>query len=599
MTENLPPLPIPTAPVVSPLNTSIRAAYAKACLDTYLRAKLSAEDPTRNPNDTLPPPEKVTKTVADGAWEKTKDYAGDVCIVGAGVSGLYVAMMLKYLGIKNVDILEASNKVGGRCYTYSFPGNPSCKHNYYDVGAMRIPDIPTMKSTLKLIEILDMEDNKQEYVYNLSYDLPHMYNYNHMSKPDGSKYEDAIKDIVNKLSVDFHGEFRRLTDGDDDNYSTRSWLMIKKGSTGLFDQAFVESLCDYSDFQLAKEKPWYRIDQGMATVPEAMSKYLSSKTGKFKDGSPIINVTFNAPVVAMGMKGNKIEVTRTDECGKTPQSKNYDMVFNTTAMAPLQRMDLSKLGLGHDILLGIRALSYDRASKVAIKFKSRWWKSMYKKKGDVGGISGTDLPISNVVYPSWDDGTDEEGNDYPAVLMVSYSWAQDATRIGALIPDYTKVTPSQDDPIVTLCLKDLVLLWAEQDDPPSLEFLQDQYVAHHAWAWSHDQYTGGAFALFGPGQFKHLYPKFHQIFCDKKFIMCGEALSAHHAWISGALDSAYVAVHRWLLAIGREDLCKELERSYFGPGENKNVEELDKNLAEWAVKLSGAKEPEHKVGSLW
>ncbi|KAK1980278.1 hypothetical protein LZ30DRAFT_723840 [Colletotrichum cereale] len=55
-------------------------------------------------------------------------------------------MMLKYLGIKNVDILEASDKVGGRCHTYSFPEDPACQHNYYDVGAMRIPDIPAMKS---------------------------------------------------------------------------------------------------------------------------------------------------------------------------------------------------------------------------------------------------------------------------------------------------------------------------------------------------------------------------------------------------------------------------------------------------------------------
>ncbi|KAK1980279.1 hypothetical protein LZ30DRAFT_723842 [Colletotrichum cereale] len=337
----------------------------------------------------------------------------------------------------------------------------------------------------------------------------------------------------------------------------------------------------------------------MATVPEAMSNYLSSPTGPFKDGSPIINVTCNRPVVAMGLKGEKIEVTWTDKSGETATSKKYDMVFNTTAMAPLQRMDLSKLGLPHQALLGIRALSYDRASKVAIKFKSRWWKSVYKKAGDVGGISSSDLPIRNVVYPSWDDGADEEGNDYPAVLMVSYSWAQDATRIGALIPDYTKVSPSRDDPIVTLCLRNLVLLMAEQPDPPSLEFLRDQYVSHHAWAWSHDEYTGGAFALFGPGQFKHIYPTFHQVFCGNKFIMCGEALSAHHAWISGALDSAYVAVFRWLTAIRRKDLCDELERSYFGAGENKNVAELDKNLVQWAVDLGGGKEPEHRPDSLW
>ncbi|KAK2019182.1 L-amino acid oxidase [Colletotrichum eremochloae] len=617
MTDQLPPMPVPAQPPGTLPGTSMRAAYAKACLETYLRAKYSANNnDNKYPKAPLPSGEQVTMQVAEGFKGEPQAYDGDVCIVGAGISGLYVAMMLKYLGIKNVDVLEASDRVGGRCYTYSFPEKPECKHNYYDVGAMRIPDIPAMKSTFNLIKILGMESKKEEYVYDLKHTcMPHMYYYDDKFVPDGSKFEKAIEDIVNNLNQDFNKEFARLMEGDDDNYSTRSWLMVKKNlnydetqsgenaetSTGLFDQAFVESLCDYSDFQASKDKDWYRIDQGMATVPEAMANYLSSPSpiGPFKDGSPIINVTRNRPVVAMGLNNDKIEVTWTDKSGKTAPPKKYDMVFNTTAMAPLQRMDLSKLGLPHQALLGIRALSYDRASKVAIKFKSRWWKSIYQKPDVFGGISSTDLPIRNVVYPSWDDGADEKGNDHPAVLMVSYSWAQDATRIGALIPDYTKVPPSRDDAIVTLCLKNLALLWAEQPDPPSFEFLQDQYLSHHAWAWSHDEYTGGAFALFGPGQFKHIYPTFQQNFCGDKFTMCGEALSAHHAWISGALDSAYAAVFRWLTAIGRNDLRDELERSYFGTGKNKNVAEVDKNLVRWAVELGGAKEPEHRPGSLW
>ncbi|WYZ40431.1 hypothetical protein EsH8_IV_000772 [Colletotrichum jinshuiense] len=431
---------------------------------------------------------------AAGAPGKPKDYTGDVCIVSARISGLYVAMMLKHLRIRNIDILEASDRAGGRCYAHSFPGDPDCKHNYHDVGATGIPDIPTMKSTLKLVEILKMEDKKQKYVYDLGYGLPHMYQYKHNFKPEyleasgrrtqysiktsGEKFENAIKDIVEKLSGDFETEFARLMDGDDDNCSTRSCLMVKKKwanaqllcapgdrqETALrlnYDETslektpmpFFESLCDFGEFQAAKGKDWCRIDQGMDTVPRAMQEYLSSGIEPFGDGSPII------------------DVTSTDQHGKPAPAKNYDMVSNTTATAPLQRMDLSKLGLPGHILMGIRALNYDRASKVAFKFLR-------------------------------------------------------------------------------------------------------------------DQYTGGAFALFGPGQFKHLYPEFQQVFCDNKFTMCGDALSAHHAWTSGALDSAYAAVYSWLVAIGR-------------PGKNKNVGEADKRLVRWAVKLGGAKEPKHRPGSPW
>ncbi|EFQ35081.1 L-amino acid oxidase [Colletotrichum graminicola] len=116
----------------------------------------------------------------------------------------------------------------------------------------------------------------------------------------------------------------------------------------------------------------------------------------------------------------------------------YDVVSNTTAITS---MNLLKLGLPHQALLGIRELSYDRASKIAIKFKSRWWKSIYREQGGVDGISNTYLPIRNVVCPSWDAGKDAEGYVRPAVLMVSYIWA-----MGTLIPHSTKVPSNRDEP---------------------------------------------------------------------------------------------------------------------------------------------------------
>ena len=64
-----------------------------------------------------------------------------ICIVGAGVAGLYTALMLKHLGIE-YEILEASDRIGGRIYTHHFSED---KHDYYDIGAMRFPNNPIMK----------------------------------------------------------------------------------------------------------------------------------------------------------------------------------------------------------------------------------------------------------------------------------------------------------------------------------------------------------------------------------------------------------------------------------------------------------------------
>lgn len=357
-------------------------------------------------------------------------------------------------------------------------------------------------------------------------------------------------------------------------------------STGLFDQAFTETICDYCDFKEAEGAEWYRLEGGMNQVAEEMQKLIESA---WPDGAPGIKITTSRPVTAMSetADGSAISVTTTCPKGQSSTTTDYTAVFSTTAMAPLRRIDIEGLHLPDKILTGIRSLSYDRATKVAIKFASPWWTL-------VGGVSSTDLPISNVVYPSWNDGPDK-----PAVLMVSYSWAQDATRMGALVPDYnpkTGPTPSRDDEVVSVCLNALVKLFSKADPKTiastvpetgiTLDFLRSQYVTHHAFAWSHDPLQGGAFALFGPGQFKDLYPAFQKVYCNGKFFMSGEALSTHHAWISGAVDSAYMSFLTFATVYNLQTAMVKLKASDLVGKKGENPDEVDEFLLKWAAKLS-------------
>jgi hypothetical protein len=119
-------------------------------------SSLPAARPTcpETPDVLVPAP-----SLKHGLGEKGPKEDGDstkVAIIGAGVSGLFTAMILQWLNENAVgddtksfnvdyDILESSASVGGRLFTYSFEPDNKHTHVYYDVGAMRFPDIDTMK----------------------------------------------------------------------------------------------------------------------------------------------------------------------------------------------------------------------------------------------------------------------------------------------------------------------------------------------------------------------------------------------------------------------------------------------------------------------
>lgn len=105
---------------------------------------------------------------------------GMVGILGAGAAGLYSAMILESLGIK-CEILEAAPKPGGRLHTHYFDeGQDPTKYQYYDVGAMRYPEIPIMERTFDLFKrvrftkengklikyYMNAEDNNTPLLYN-------------------------------------------------------------------------------------------------------------------------------------------------------------------------------------------------------------------------------------------------------------------------------------------------------------------------------------------------------------------------------------------------------------------------------------------------
>jgi monoamine oxidase len=154
------------------------------------------------------------------------------------------------------------------------------------------------------------------------------------------------------------------------------------------------------------------------------------------------------------------------------------------------------------------------------------------------------LPLRRVIYPSYGISTP----DAAAPLIASYTWGQDASRIGAF-----SRTPEGRNYIVSTVLRDLARLHKVTE-----EFVREQFVDYHIWDWYDNEFSVGGFSAFSPSQFSTVLPALLQPAYFGRVHFAGEALSSGHAWIIGALNSAYRVVAEILAVEGRVDKLQEL-----------------------------------------
>ncbi|KAG1750124.1 hypothetical protein EDB19DRAFT_1678356 [Suillus lakei] len=497
------------------------------------------------------------------------------CIIGAGVAGLYIAMILKELSIP-FDLVEASDRAGGRLYTHRFSEAPN---DYYDAGAMRWPEFPTMKKVLALFEELNVPlipyylngKNTPMMFNNIlgpSLDLAEYDPYKFSVKNGGTVPDEYVAIGVQKilqqasapyiqlLRENFEQGFEKLMEVDECSireylrtymqldYHTSQWLETNIAPSDFFDQAFTEYIILGADFDDREGYGWKCIDGGSSVAVSAMLNRIAPQKPEYHT---------TATRIALNRARSKMEVKLLSPSGQS-SIRQYDTVFNTTPLGCSQNMDLVDAELHPVQRDALRCLRYDTSCKVAIKFKTPWW--ITRCGITEGGIAISDLPTRACCYPSHSIHDDPKK---PAVLIASYTVGQDAQRMGTLI---NRDSPSGESRLKEVVLRDLARLHARSGI--TYDFLAAQYITHHACDWRDSPYSGGAFAIFAPGQFSHLYPYLTRPAADGKLHFAGEASSAHHAWVVGALESAQRAVILSLLRFGRGDLAKRVEERW-GP----------------------------------
>ncbi len=102
----------------------------------------------------------------------------------------------------------------------------------------------------------------------------------------------------------------------------------------------------------------------------------------------------------------------------------------------------------------------------------------------------------------------------------------------------------------------------------------------------------GAYAAFGPADFSTLYPYLTRPAGCGLLHFAGEAISAHHAWIVGALESGYRVVSAFFERFGLWDAKWKLRRE-FGPPPGE-LEVGDKGTEHLQTLLGGLSEKDRE-----
>jgi len=543
-------------------------------------------------------------------------------------------MILQSLGIE-YEILEGSDRPGGRILTHHFEKGKA-PWNYFDIGAMRYPKIEIMWRVFNLFEDrLGLKDKLVPYIMSCENQF---LEFNRQKvqqkeadkeadkKPRADVFKDSVenKGLVPKLYTDAgvshwleecFNPFKTLLAQDwnkgwdklmkYDKYSARSfmatafhdkkedgtdflkkdaypdavinWLERMNTGTGLFDMAFAEMVIDDLQFDWPNASSvkygatpadgqgpsWYCLAGGSEVFIKAMVSKLTKK------------IQYKKRVTHIFPTGEAKPMQLKYSYGKEAKGEaNFNYVISTIPLPSLRFVDLDMCNLSYAQLEGMRTLRYDSSCKVGIRFKSRWWQTL--RSGSIkGGQSKTDRIIRTAVFPSY--GVNDPDAD--AVMIASYTWSQDASRVGGLMRGRDSEAEAF---LIENILEDLSLLHGVD-----LKFLRGELDDWCAFDWYADPHTLGAFALFGPGQFSNIYPAFGQGAAGGRLLFAGEALSAQHAWVEGALDSAYAAVQRLLDGAGLRDKLKELEAKWGNPHVREEERKESKDIM-WLQEIIGA-----------
>ena len=447
-----------------------------------------------------------------------------VIVVGAGMAGLVAASELLRAGHDPV-ILEAQQRVGGRVCTLREPFTDGL---YAEAGAMRIPKahaltmaylekfkVPTAPFTMgnpkayyylhgQKFRIEDANKNPDA----LGYDLAA----SERGKTQGQLWEAALRPLVKLLEEKGEAAWPEIV-AKYDEYSTREFLELNGWSEGAIEMfgllADQEALMNASFLELFREEAgnYYtnmvEVVGGMDHLPRAFLPELHSR------------IRFGAKLIAIDQSPDSVTIHYQTAAGRRHATGDYALL--TVPFPVMRHVEVLK-PFSHAKQRAIRQLHYDASAKILFQCRRRFWE---EDESIFGGGTATDLPIRILFYP---DHGRETGR---GVLLASYTWSEDAQRWGSLSPADR----------IAQALENMAQIHPQ---------VVDEFEVGASKMWHDDEFAGGAFALFDPGQQTLLHG--HIIAPEGRIHFAGEHASLAHAWIQGAIESGLRAAEEIHLA---------------------------------------------------
>lgn len=461
-----------------------------------------------------------------------------VLVLGAGLAGMTVAYELGKLGY-DTRVLEARTRPGGRCHTarrgvveQDTDGHvQTCGFDeglYYNPGPMRIPyhHTVTLDYCRELGVALEVFNNVNEGGYHYAEALPG-------EAPVGG----------------LAGKRVRIREGRADLYGYTAELLAKAINEHELDEMltaedhdrFLEFLTAYG--RLGKDYKYHGSDtRGFATPrgagnrpgtvadPYALHDLVMSGLGARLGSERMLDmqmvmfqpvggmdriaagfakqlgprITYEAVVKEIRRAGEGVRVVYADRAGHLKEVRADACV----CAIPLPVLKGIPADFSPEMATAIASVPYGETGKIGLQFNRRFWE---EDDQIFGGTSSTNLPISQVVYPSYGF-LGRKG-----VLIGSYANGKRAVELGNLAP------PERIAQALAQGAK-----------------IHPQYPQHfeHGFAisWHKSPYSLGGWASYKDDTRRNCYP----ILCqpDGPIHLAGEHLSYLTGWMAGAFESA-------------------------------------------------------------